>query len=100
MRAFFDVRGPGILVDTYPVDRAGPVQLRAGRANIVDVPVMNTGEACDTFLFQAVNMPIGWTMEQSARILCAGETSFARLIVTPDADAALGARTITISGFS
>ena len=100
MRAYFDVRGPGILVDTYPVDRAGPVQLTAGRANIVDVPVMNTGEACDTFLFQAVNMPIGWTMEQSARILCAGETSFARLIVTPDANAALGARTITISGFS
>ena len=100
MRAYFDVRGPGILVDTYPVDRAGPVQLTAGRANIVDVPVTNTGEACDTFLFQAVSMPIGWTMEQSARILCAGETSFARLIVTPDANAALGARTITISGFS
>lgn len=100
MRAYLDVRGPGILVDTYPLDRAGPVQLTAGRENIVDVPVMNTGEACDTFLFQAVSLPVGWTMSQAARILCAGETSFARLIVTPDADAAVGVRTITISGFS
>lgn len=100
MRAYLDVRGPGILVDTYPLDRAGPVRLTAGRENIVDVPIMNTGEACDTFVFQAVNMPIGWTMSQAARILCAGETSFARLIVKPDADAAVGVRTITMSGFS
>lgn len=100
VRAYLDVRGPGILVDTYPVDRAGPVRLTAGRENIVDIPVMNTGEACDTFVFQAVDMPIGWTMSQGARILCGGETSFARLIVTPDADAAVGPRTITISGFS
>ena len=100
VRAYLDVRGPGILVDTYPLNRSGPVQLTAGRENIVDVPIMNTGEACDTFVFQAVNMPIGWTMSQGARILCAGEESFARLIVTPDANAALGARAITISGFS
>jgi hypothetical protein len=100
VRAYLDVRGPGILVDTYPLDRAGPVRLTAGAANVVDVPVMNTGEACDTFVFQAVNMPVGWTMSQGARILCAGETSFARLVITPDADAAVGVRTITISGFS
>lgn len=100
VRAYLDVRGPGILVDTYPLDRTAPVRLTAGRENIIDVPIMNTGEDCDSFLFQAVNMPIGWTMEQSLRILCAGESTFARLIVTPNANTALGVRTITISGFS
>lgn len=100
IRAYFDVRGPGILVDTYPLDVAGPVKLTAGTENIVDVPIMSTGEACDTFLFQAIDMPVGWTMQQSLRTLCAGEASFARLIIEPDENAATGVRTITISGFS
>ncbi|MEW5854686.1 MAG: hypothetical protein AB2A00_38275 [Myxococcota bacterium] len=100
VRAYLDVRGPGVLVDTYPVDVGGPVRLTAAGENIVDVPVMNTGEACDTFVFEAIDLPTGWTMSPGARILCAGETSFARMTVTPDANAVVGTRTIFIRGRS
>src|SRR3990172_4881782 len=61
---------------------------------------MNTGEARATFFFYAVNLPADWTMPPAPRPLCAGEESFARVTVTPDANAAVGRSTITISGFS
>ncbi|MFI7575924.1 hypothetical protein [Micromonospora sp. NPDC049497] len=101
IRAYFDVPGPGILVDTYPVDQAGPVRAVAGRARTIDVPIMNTAESgCDTFFFEPVNLPSGWTMTRGARILCAGETSFARMTLTPNADAAIGTYDIAIRGWS
>lgn len=101
IRAYFDVPGPGILVDTYPVDRAGPVRAVAGSERTVDVPIMNTAESgCDTFFFEPVNLPPGWTMTRGARILCAGETSFARMTLTPNTDAAIGTYDIAIRGWS
>ena len=101
IRAYFDVPGPGILVDTYPVDQAGPVRAVAGSERTVEVPIMNTAESgCDTFFFEPVNLPSGWTMTRGARILCAGETSFARITLTPNADAAVGTYDIAIRGWS
>jgi M6 family metalloprotease-like protein len=101
VRAYLDVRGPGILVDTYPVDSPGPVRLTAAGANQIDIPIMNTGEqACDTFVFEAVDLPVAWTMGAGVRILCAGETSFARVTVMPDANADVGLNAITIRGRS
>lgn len=101
VRAYFDVVGPGVLVDTYELDRAAPVPVTAGGSNVIDVPITNTGEeGCDTFRVDAVQLPAGWTMSSGARILCAGETSLARLTVTPDANAAVGTQTIGIQASS
>ncbi len=97
VRAYFDVRGPGVLVDTYPLDSAGPVRAVAGSAREIDVPIMNTAETgCDTFDVDPVSLPVGWTMARGARILCAGESNFARVTVTPDANAAVGVHTIDV----
>ncbi|MGD9903363.1 MAG: hypothetical protein AB7U83_07815 [Vicinamibacterales bacterium] len=101
MRAYFDVPGPGVLVDPYPLDVAGPVKVTAAGRNLIDVPLMNTGEAgCDTFVVEAVQLPPAWTMASGARILCAGESSFARVTVTPDANAAVGHYAIAVRGHS
>lgn len=101
MRAFFDVPGPGVLVDPYPLDVAQPVKVTAAGQNLIDVPLMNTGEAgCDTFVVEAVQLPPAWTMSPGARILCAGESTFARVTVTPDANAAVGNYAIAIRGRS
>lgn len=100
MRAYFDVRGPGVLIDTYPLDLTAPVRVTAAGANQIDVPLMNTGEACDTFVVEAVQLPPAWTASPGARILCAGESSFARITVTPDANAVVGAHAIVVRGRS
>jgi M6 family metalloprotease-like protein len=100
MRAYFDVRGPGVLIDTYMLDLTAPVKVTAAGANQIDVPLMNTGEVCDTFVVEAVQLPPGWTTSPGARILCAGESSFARITLTPDANAAVGAHAIVVRGRS
>ncbi|WP_262284049.1 hypothetical protein [Micromonospora sp. MA102] len=101
IRAYFDVPGPGVLVDTYPLDRAGPVRAVAAGSRTIDVPIMNTAESgCDTFFVEPVNLPPGWTMTRGARILCAGETALARTTLTPDAGAAVGTYDIAIRGWS
>ena len=103
MRAYFDVRGPGFLVDPYPVDLNGPIKLTAGSSGSFTVPVMNTNEAdpgCDTFRVEPVGLPAGWTMSPSGRILCSGEQSVWLLEVRPDANAAPGPHTISVQGRS
>jgi M6 family metalloprotease-like protein len=97
VRAYFDVRGPGVLVDTYPLDGGAPVRAVAGSAREIDVPIMNTAESsCDTFDVDPVSLPAGWTMTRGARILCAGESTVARVTVTPNADAAVAVYPIGI----
>jgi M6 family metalloprotease-like protein len=99
--AYFDVVGPGILVDTYPLDKTGPITAVAGSARVVDVPIMNTAEAgCDTFYFQPVNLPAGWTSTQGARILCADERDVSRMSFTAPAGTPLGTYDIAIKGWS
>lgn len=105
IRVYLDVRGPGLLVDTYPLDGTAPVTLTAGRYGVVDVPIMNTDDVisgqvprCDEFPVDAVQLPPGWSMVEGVRILCAGESTFARVQIKPDPGTAVGDYTIGIRG--
>ncbi|MDP3157765.1 MAG: hypothetical protein Q8N23_34160 [Archangium sp.] len=102
IRAYFDVRGPGVLVDTYALDSAAPLKVTAGGANVFNVPELrNTGETgCDTFLVEPSSLPAGWTMSPGLRILCAGEANFAQVTLTPDANAAVGVYDIAVRAHS
>ena len=60
MHVYFDVRGPGVLVDLYDLNKNGAVTITLGEAGLVSFPVMNTGEATDTFNFTATGPPAGW----------------------------------------
>jgi len=107
MRAYLDVRGPGVLVDTYGLDdgdtsTADVPRLSPGDANALQVPVMNTGEASDSFeFFVSAGLPAGWTATTSTTTLGAGQQQQAVLQVTPPLDArADGDYTLTIRGRS
>lgn len=82
MRAYFDVRGPGVLVDTFDLAQTLPL-LTLGEAGAVSFPVMNTGEATDTFDFTATNLPNGWTATTDTQTLGAGVGSTATVKITP-----------------
>jgi M6 family metalloprotease-like protein len=93
---YFDVRGPGGLIDTYPLDKGGAAdpseleQLSGGAAKTLDFPVRNTGEAPDTFEFTVTGLPAGWTASTDTMTLGAGAESTAHIAVTPAAAAAPG----------
>jgi M6 family metalloprotease-like protein len=103
-RAYLDVRGPGVLVDTYDLDIAAPPKLTAGASNTVTVPVlMNTDElGCDTFrvAVESLHLPADWTTTPGARVLCAGEQAPTVLTLTPPANAPLGVYDLTVTGRS
>lgn len=68
---------------------------------MIDVPIMNTGETgCDTFFFEPVNLPAGWTVARGARILCADEKDVSRMSFTPPANTPPGTYDIQIKGWS
>lgn len=107
MRAYFDVRGPGVLVDTYNLDdgdagTADVPRLSPGDANELGFAVMNTGESSGSFEFSvSAGLPAGWSATTSTMTLDPGQEEEAILNVTP----ALGARadgdyTLTIRGHS
>ncbi|MGH3072375.1 MAG: hypothetical protein ACRDNB_08935 [Gaiellaceae bacterium] len=100
MRAYFDVRGGGILVDPYAIDLAGAVDVVASGSTSFSLPVMNTGEAADTFTFELAELPAGWTTSTSTQTLAAGAASSASLQVTPAPNAPLGIYTIAVRGTS
>lgn len=101
IRAYFDVVGPGLLVDTYPLDKAGPIATVAGSTRVIDVPIMNTGETgCDTFIFEPVSLPAGWTMTRGARILCADEKDVSQMSFTAPASTPPGTYDIAVKGWS
>jgi len=107
MRAYFDVRGPGVLVDTYSLDdgdtsTAAVPRLSPGDANNLTFPVMNTGEASDTFEFSvSAGLPAGWATSTSTMTLGAGAGQQATLQVTPPLGArADGDYVLTIRGRS
>lgn len=100
IRAYFDVRGPGILVDPYRFDHSETVWLTPAALNTIDVPVMNTGEGRDGFSFQLIDLPPGWTTQGAGRILEAGQEDVARVRLTPDAAAAPGLYRIGVRGRS
>lgn len=100
VRAYFDVRGPGVLVDTYAQLKAAPPQLTLGSAGTVSFPVMNTGEATDTFGFTAGGLPAGWTATTDTQTLAAGAAGSATVSVTPPLNGAAGLYSLTALGTS
>jgi M6 family metalloprotease-like protein len=99
MRAYFDVRGPGVLVDTYDQLKQGPATVTLGQAGSLSFPVMNTGEAADAFVF-TVTIPAGWTASADTQTLGAGVGSTATVQVTPPLNAATGVYTLNATGRS
>ncbi len=100
MRAYFDVRGPGVLVDTYNLLHAAPVDVILGEPGSISVPVMNTGEASDSFAFTASGLPPGWTATTDTRTLAAGAGGTATFTVTPPLTATTGTYTLTATATS
>ena len=97
MRTYFDVRGPGVLVDTYALANS-PSNLTLGAAGTVSFPVMNTGEATETFNFTITGLPSGWTATTSTQTLAAGAASTANVQVTPPVTAATGLYPVSAIG--
>jgi hypothetical protein len=100
VRAYFDVRGPGVLVDTYALQHAAPPNVTLGSPGSISFPVMNTGEATDTFAFTATGLPAGWTASIDTKTLGAGAGSTATITVTPPLTAAAGLYTLNATGTS
>ncbi|MBL8613943.1 MAG: hypothetical protein JNL38_41770, partial [Myxococcales bacterium] len=85
VRAYFDVPGPGALVDCF--DSAGPsgdkrVGLLAGRATTARLPIMNTGDAPDELEVRVEGAPAGVTIAPVRRRLGAKERALVDLVVT------------------
>jgi M6 family metalloprotease-like protein len=100
MRAYFDVRGPGVLVDLYDLNKKGAVIITLGEAGLVSFPVMNTGEATDTFDFTVTGLPSGWTSSTDTQTLGAGVGSTANIKVTPPLNAVSTFYNLTATGTS
>jgi M6 family metalloprotease-like protein len=97
MRVYFDVRGPGLLVNTC--HRLSDI-LHPGDPTTIDFPVMNTGEATAAFNFTATNLPAGWTASTDTQTLAAGAGSVAHVQITPTADAGTGPYNYRVRGTS
>ena len=95
MRAYFDVRGPGVLVDSWDYDSGGPPLLAAltplfpGDPNEITFPVMNTGEATGSFDF-TITGPPGWSATTHSMTLAAGQSATATVQLTPPLEAPAG----------
>jgi M6 family metalloprotease-like protein len=100
IQAYFDVRGPGVLVDTYPVDVYGPPKVVAGALQTIAVPVMNTGEAVDTFEFSFTGLPDGWTAVPRSVTLAPGVETTLLLDLTPAHDHPEEVVTVSVTGTS
>jgi len=99
VRAYFDVRGPGVLVDTYDRMNSGPVDIYLGETETISFPVMNTGEQTDTFAF-SITIPPGWTASSDTQSLGAGVGSTASIQLTPGLNVATGKITMNATGHS
>ena len=90
MRTYFDVRGPGILVDAS--DQVTNVTM--AQANPVSFPVMNTGEASDSFHFTLQGLPAGWSASTQTQTLAAAAKGTATAQLTVPANTPVGKYTI------
>ncbi len=98
VRAYFDVRGPGVLVDSYALNTRAPLALQAGHVNQVNMPVMNTGEATGSFVFAVAGLPAGWTATGETLTLGPGAAATAAIRIAPTG--ASGPVTLTVTGRS
>lgn len=101
MRVFFDVRGPGVLVDSLTEEgRPMRVNVTPAEVNRPPVSVMNTGEETDTFLFFYEGLPSGWSAVTHRQALDDHEQIGTQAAITPAADAPTGVYQMTIVGRS
>jgi M6 family metalloprotease-like protein len=101
IRAYFDVRGPGILVD--PSTATGTpieIEIMRGEMSLIAVPIMNTGEAWDEFEFTIVGLPADWVVTTQRLDLAPGIPTTASIFVKAPADAALGGYAVQAQGIS
>jgi M6 family metalloprotease-like protein len=104
IRAYFDVRGPGILVDPSPA--ATEVTMLTPEA--ISFPVLNTGEVSDSFSFTFTNLAAGWSATTDTQTLppCSGVTGSscapgtATVQLTVPANAPTGLHSINATGRS
>jgi M6 family metalloprotease-like protein len=98
MRVYFDVRGPGVLVDPILRDSDGAIvfhEVTPGVEKEIRVPVMNTGEETDTFevFFEP---PPGWDAVPYEIELEAGEDADAFPSIIPATDTPVDAFELTV----
>jgi M6 family metalloprotease-like protein len=96
VRVYFDVRGPGVLVDPS----AAVTDVTMLQANPVSYPVMNTGEATDTFAFTLTSLPAGWSATSPSQSLGAGATGTATVQLTVPGNTPTGNYTLQATGTS
>lgn len=100
VRAYFDVRGPGVLVDPS----AAVQNVTMLQANPVSFPVLNTGEATDTFAFTLTGLPAGWTATTQTQSLaaCSGDctSGTATVQLTVPGNTPIGDYTLQAKGTS
>lgn len=100
MRAYFDVRGPGVLVD--PSTATGePMEITAvpEETSVITFPVMNTGEVPDGFDFTILGTP-GWVMSSQHLELDPGVPATASINLIIPADAVAGVYDLNALGVS
>jgi M6 family metalloprotease-like protein len=98
MRVYFDVRGPGVLVDPILRDSSGAVvfpEVTPGVPNEIRVPVMNTGEETDTFQVSFAG-PDDWDTVPYEIELDAGEEADAFPAIIPAEDTPVDAFELTV----
>jgi M6 family metalloprotease-like protein len=101
MRTFFDVRGPGVLVDpSTPQGTPMRVDVTPEEENRPPITVMNTGEATDDFAFDYQGLAAGWTSAVDRRTLGDHEEVQASPAIVPAANAPTGVHQVTIAGES
>ena len=101
MKVYFDVPGPGVLVDCFDTERRRnriELEATAGRPLSVQLPVRNTGTEAGTFDFIVDGMPGGWTATQDLnRSLPPGLDAMSNITLRP-APTASGVYTVNITG--
>lgn len=103
MRVYFDVRGPGLLVDPrthYDTNMPIITKVKPGEETFIRVPVMNTGDEADTFEFDYTNLPPGWSSAPDVLELEPGDDVRAEPFLTPALDAETGVYELTVVGKS
>jgi M6 family metalloprotease-like protein len=96
MRTYFDVRGPGILVEAA----ASIATVTIAQANAVSFPVTNTGEESAGFEFTLADLPAGWTVAAQTQTLAAAASGTATVQLTVPADTPTGQYTLQAVGIS
>jgi M6 family metalloprotease-like protein len=101
MRVFFDVRGPGVLVDALTAQGLTMrVDVTPEELNRPPVIVMNTGEETDSFRFFYEALPAGWGGVTHSQVLDAHEQVDSQAAIVPAAEAPIGVYQVTIVGRS